>query len=83
MELTKEQRQKIAEEVLGSCMGGWELTDLGISFGMPERIDTDLTVAMMCEEEGVWNCQICNWWCEESEMHNDVCNDCYQGDDDE
>lgn len=73
---TQNNRPAIAEEVRGTSMFGYELEELGIRYGMTGK-NIDLRVAMIAEEEGVHNCQICNWWCEESEMHNDVCNDCY------
>ena len=82
--MKQEIRNKIAAEVLGSCMGPNELRELGESLGFTDDImdDIDLQVAIIAEEEGVWRCQVCDWWCEDSEMLNEICNDCYQEDDD-
>ena len=84
MKITRKIRNQIAAEVLGSGMGPIDLTKLGESLGFKDELmdDIDLQVAMIAEAEGVWNCQVCNWWCEQSDMHNEICNDCYQEDDD-
>ena len=82
MKITQEIRAKIAAEVQGSGMGSIELRELGISLGFPDWHNLDLDIAVIAEEEGVRNCDTCNWWCEEAEMHNDICSDCYQKDDD-
>ena len=84
MKITKEIRNEIAAEVLGSGYGPIDLTALGERLGFTDDVcdDIDLQVAIIAEQEGVWNCQVCGWWCEEAEMHNEICNDCYQEDDD-
>jgi len=78
-------KNAIAMEVLGSCMGPIELRELGVIFGLKDEgfDDIDLQVGIICEEEGVWRCDTCSWWVEESDMHNDICGGCYAADHDE
>jgi hypothetical protein len=84
--LTKEQKQEIAQEVLGSSMGPIELTLLGEEYGLEDSFlyadDIDLQVALIAEEEEVWRCDSCSWWVELHELHNDICSDCYALDND-
>ena len=83
--MLEKDKDAIAAEVLGSCMGPNELTELGISFGLHDlnMDDIDLQVGIIVEEKGVWRCDTCDWWVEEFHLHNDICNDCYAACNDE
>ena len=78
-------KNKLAMEVLGSGMGPIELRELGLAFGLEDEgyDDIDLQVAIIAESEGVWRCETCDWWVEESDLHNGVCSECYAADHDE
>ena len=79
---TTRTRFKIVKMVLGTNATSDDLRIIGIRFGMEDNLDIDLDVIAILEDQDVYNCQICNVWCDTSYMHNDVCNDCYQEDDD-
>lgn len=74
----------MAEEVLGTCMSSIELEKLGKHYNLKYKAgyDVDLQVSVIVEEYGVWRCESCDWWVEESELHNDICNSCYAKDND-
>ena len=72
-------KNAIAAEVLGSCMGVNELRKLGQFYGLKDEYsdDIDLQVAIICEDEGVWRCDTCDWWVEVNDLHNGICSDCF------
>ena len=68
--------EAIVAELLGSCAGAIEMREIGIHYGLRGE-NIDLQVGIIAEENEVWRCDSCDWWVEESCMHNDICNDCY------
>lgn len=71
-DLSLEERQTIAHELLGTC-------DLTTLFRLEEEFDLedDLEVGIAAESCDVWQCEGCQWWVELHELDEDYfCEDC-------
>jgi hypothetical protein len=76
--LTVTQKMEIANELLGSCSGVW---DLAYMFLPDNPFDGDMLIEIAANEYGVYLCTVCGWWGEEHNMNFDdgdvICGDCY------
>jgi formylmethanofuran dehydrogenase subunit E len=76
--LSKLEQLKIAQELLGSSLGCDTLAD---TYDL-DLFEGGLQVKKAAEDHGVWLCDCCGWWYEESEMYELEgemwCYDCYK-----
>lgn len=71
-DLTLEEKQKIAHELLGTCEIS-TLSRLEEEFNLEDALE----VGIAAEEMDVWQCEGCNWWVELHELDEDyMCGDC-------
>lgn len=70
--LSVKEKIEIANTLRGSCMSPNSLAD---TYEL-DIFDGDLEISEAANEYGVWLCEQCNWWCDEEEMHGEICEQC-------
>lgn len=66
--MNKETKAEVAEFAAGTCRSEHEIARVF-------NCDED-TVLEACDQNEVYRCRQCGWWCETHEIADGVCDDC-------